>query len=233
LLLDHLVGASYEFVDVAFGEALECKIAEVAARFEAQGRNVFRWNRHVVTPLAAISYVECLAEIIEQSHLLNFVPDAVYVSSAGSTGAGLTLGARALGHQFPIRHVAYVRWEWDTQTDMAEIANKTAAMLGLPTRLAASDFEVTFDHIAPGYGQLSDACIEAITKLARTEAVILDPVYTGKAMAALMHDIRSGKIPPDTRVVFVHTGGAPALFAYGDEFAGLPSAVRSAASAGS
>jgi L-cysteate sulfo-lyase len=233
LLLDHLVGASYEFVDVAFGEALERKIAEVAARFESQGRNVFRWNRHVVTPLAAVSYVECLAEIIEQSNALNFIPDAIYVSSAGSTGAGLTLGARALGHQFPIRHVAYVRWEWDTPTDMAEIANKTATLLGLSTRLAPTDFEVTFDHIAPGYGQLSPECIEAITQLARTEAVILDPVYTGKAMAALMHDIRSGKFPCESRIVFVHTGGAPALFAYGDEFAGLPSVMRTAASAGS
>ena len=92
---------------------------------------------------------------------------------------------------------------------------------------------MTFDHIAPGYGQLSEGCIEAISTLARTEAVILDPVYTGKAMAALMHDIRSGKIPREARVVFVHTGGAPALFAYGDEFAGLPAAVRPAASAGS
>jgi L-cysteate sulfo-lyase len=233
LLLDHLVGASYEFVDVAFGEALERKIAEVAARFESQGRKVFRWNRHVVTPLAAVSYVECLAEIIEQSGGLNFVPDAIYVSSAGSTGAGLTLGARALGYQFPIRHVAYVHWEWDTPTDMAEIANKTATMLGLPTRLDAGDFEVTFDHIAPGYGQLSAECIEAISKLARTEAIILDPVYTGKAMAALMHDVRTGKIPAEARVVFVHTGGAPALFAYGQEFAGRPSALRPAASAGS
>jgi L-cysteate sulfo-lyase len=233
LLLDHLVGASYEFVDVEFGEALERKIAEVAARFEAQGRKVFRWNRHVVTPLAAVSYVECLAEIVEQSQAMGFVPDAIYVSSAGSTGAGLTLGARALGHSFPVRHVAYVHWEWDTATDMSDIANKTAAMLGLPTRLDASHFEVTFDHIAPGYGKLSEGCVEAITQLARTEAVILDPVYTGKAMAALMHDIRSGKLPCEARVVFVHTGGAPALFAYGDEFALLTSTTRPAASAGS
>ncbi len=74
LLLDHLVGASYEFVDVAFGEALERRIAEVAERFQSQGRKVFRWNRHVVTPLAAVSYVECLAEIVEQSHCARFRP---------------------------------------------------------------------------------------------------------------------------------------------------------------
>jgi 1-aminocyclopropane-1-carboxylate deaminase/D-cysteine desulfhydrase-like pyridoxal-dependent ACC family enzyme len=233
LLLDHLVGASYEFVDVAFGEALERRIAEVAARFQSQGRKVFRWNRYVVTPLAAVSYVECLAEIIEQSHALGFVPDAIYVSSSGSTGAGLTLGARALGYAFPVRNVAYVHWEWDTPADMADIANKTAAMLSLPTRLASGDIDVTFDHIAPGYGQLSPECLEAISLLARTEAVLLDPVYTGKAMAALMDDVRRRKLyPAEARIVFVHTGGAPALFAYGDEFARLPGAARPAVSAG-
>jgi 1-aminocyclopropane-1-carboxylate deaminase/D-cysteine desulfhydrase-like pyridoxal-dependent ACC family enzyme len=233
LALDNLVGASYEFVDVAFGEALERRIAEVAARFQSQGRKVFRWNRHVVTPLAAVSYVECLAEIIEQSHALGFVPDAIYVSSSGSTGAGLTLGARALGYAFPVRNVAYVHWEWDTPADMADIANKTAAMLRLPTRLASGDIDVTFDHIAPGYGQLSPECLEAISLLAQTEAVLLDPVYTGKAMAALMDDVRRRKLyAAEARIVFVHTGGAPALFAYGDEFARLPGAARPAGSAG-
>ena len=131
-----------------------------------------------------------------------------------------------------MRNVAYVHWEWDTRADMADIANKTAAMLGLPTRLSSGDIDVTFDHIAPGYGQLSAGCLEAISLLARTEAVLLDPVYTGKAMAALMDDVRRRKFAAEARIVFVHTGGAPALFAYGDEFARLPSASRSAASAG-
>jgi 1-aminocyclopropane-1-carboxylate deaminase/D-cysteine desulfhydrase-like pyridoxal-dependent ACC family enzyme len=231
-LLDHLVGASYEFVDDSFGEALERRIAEVAARFQSQGRKVFRWNRHVVTPLAAVSYVECLIEIIEQSQSLGFVPDAIYVSSAGSTGAGLTLGARALDHGFAVKNVAYVHWEWDTPADMATIANKTAALLGLPTRLSPTDIDVTFDHIAPGYGQLSSECVEAISLLARTEGVLLDPTYTGKAMAALIHDARQKQFSADARIVFVHTGGAPALFAYGDEFARQLQGRSPAASAG-
>lgn len=216
-LLDQLVGASYEFTDVSFGEGLERRIAEVAARFESQGRKVFRWNRHVVTPLAAISYVECLAEIIDQSQALGFVPDALYVSSAGATGAGLTLGARILGHAFPVRNIAYVRWEWDTPSDMANIANKAADRLGASAQLSAGDIDVTFDYIAPGYGKLSRECTEAIELLARTEGVLLDPIYTGKAMAALIDHIRRGRFPKESRVVFVHTGGAPALFAYSKE----------------
>ena len=190
----------------------------MAARFESQGRKAFRWNREVVTPLAAVSYVECLLEIVEQSRKLGFVPDAIYVSSGGSTGAGLTLGARTLEQTFPVRNVAYVRWEWDTPSDMATIANKTAALLDLPTRLSPGDIEVTFDHIAPGYGKLSSESIEAITLLARTEGILLDPVYTAKAMGALIDDVRQKRLSAVQHVVFVHTGGTPALFAYGQEF---------------
>ena len=115
---------------------------------------------------------------------------------------------------------------------MADIANKTAAMLGLPTRLTPADIDVSFDFIAPGYGKLSVECVEAISLLARTEAVILDPVYTGKAMAALVSDVRQKRLLSDARVVFVHTGGSPALFAYGDELAGTGSLGRPAQSAG-
>ncbi len=216
-LLDNLFGASYEIVDGGMGKDLNRQIIEAADRFHAQGRKVFRWDRTVVTPLAAISYVECAAEIVEQSAAQDFVPDAVYVSSSGSTGAGLTLGSRVLEQKFPVRNVAYVRWEWDIATDMAEIANVAATKLELETRLASSEVDVTLDYIAPGYGKLTDACFEAISLLARTEGILLDPVYTGKAMCALLDDVRRGRLTPRDRVVFVHTGGTPALFAYGRE----------------
>jgi len=216
-LLDNLFGASYEIVDVEMGKDLNRRILDASARFQAQGRTVFRWDRSVVTPLAAISYVECAAEIIEQSAAEDFVPDAIYVSSSGSTGAGLTLGLRALEQKTPVRNVAYVRWDWDIQTDMAEIANTAAARLELATRLAPAEIDVTLDYIPPGYGKLTDACFEAISLLARTEGILLDPVYTGKAMCALLDDVRRGRLTPKDKVVFVHTGGTPALFAYGRE----------------
>jgi 1-aminocyclopropane-1-carboxylate deaminase/D-cysteine desulfhydrase-like pyridoxal-dependent ACC family enzyme len=218
-LLDNLFGASYEIVDAGMGKELNRRIMDAAARFQAQGRKVFRWNRTIVTPLAAISYVECAAEIVEQSRAAGFVPDAIYVSSSGSTGAGLTLGCRALEQPFPVRNVAYVLWEWDIPSDMADIANDAATRLSLETRLARGDINVTLEYIPPGYGTLTDACFEAISLLARTEGMLLDPVYTGKAMCALLDDVRRGRLTANDRVVFVHTGGTPALFAYGREFA--------------
>jgi 1-aminocyclopropane-1-carboxylate deaminase/D-cysteine desulfhydrase-like pyridoxal-dependent ACC family enzyme len=235
-LLDNLFGASYEIVDGGMGKDLNRQIIEAADRFHAQGRKVFRWDRAIVTPLAAISYVECAAEIVEQSAAEGFVPDAIYVSSSGSTGGGLTLGCRALGQKFPVRNVAYVRWEWDIPTDMAQIANEAAERLGLKTRLTPEDIDITLDYIAPGYGKLTEATFDAISLLARTEGLLLDPVYTGKAMCALLDDVRRGRLTSQHKIVFVHTGGTPALFAYGrelgEQLAGRHSAASSSPTAG-
>ncbi len=213
LLVDHLVGASYEVVDEPVGADLDDRIESAAEEFRSQGRRVFSWNRDTVKPLAAVSYVQCLVEILEQAVEAEFTPDAVYVCSAGSTGSGLALAAAALGVTFPLRSVCPIRWEWDTQADMARIANQAAELIGIPTRLERSDVDITFDYIGPGYGHASPGCLEAIALLARTEGILLDHVYSGKAMAALIDHIRHDRFTEDEQVVFVYTGGTPALFA--------------------
>jgi 1-aminocyclopropane-1-carboxylate deaminase/D-cysteine desulfhydrase-like pyridoxal-dependent ACC family enzyme len=213
LLLDHLLGASYEIVDESVGPALDARIAERAARFRAAGRRVYSWEPRIVKPLAAVSYVLCLIEIVEQAAAAGFNPAAIYVCSAGSTGSGVALGAAALGLDLPVRSIAPIRWESDTQADMAEIANEAAELIGLDTRLNRSDIELSHDHIGPGYGLASDDCLEALTLLARTEGILVDTVYTGKALAGLITDIRAGAFTRDDCVVFIHTGGTPVLFA--------------------
>lgn len=217
LLLDHLVGAEYEIVDEQVGAELDARIEEAGARFRAQGRKVYAWDRKTVKPLAAVSYVLCLTEILQQADEEEFEPDAVYVCSAGSTGSGLAMTAAALGRTFPVNSICPIRWEWDTQEDMARIANETAELIGVETRLERDDLRITFDYIGPGYGQASTGCLEAIALLARTEGILLDPVYSGKAMAGLIDHIRTGRFTEDQKVVFIHTGGTPALFAYHKE----------------
>lgn len=217
LLLDHLLGASYEIVDVPMGEPLIARIAERAEQFRQQGRNVFFWDESVVKPRAAVSYVLCLIEILEQSSREGWTPSAVYVSSAGSTGSGLALAASALGVPFPVFNICPIRWEWDTQEDMADVANQTAALLDLDTRLTPADVRVSFDFIAPGYGKLSPDGAAALELLARTEGILLDPIYSGKAAAGMIHDIRRGRYRPDEHIVLIHTGGTPALFAYSND----------------
>lgn len=216
LLLDHLIGAAYEIVEEPVGAELDRRIEAVADRFRQAGRNVYVWDRETVKPLAAISYILCMIEIIEQSQAAGFTPDAIYICSAGSTGSGLALAAKSLGYSFPVRSICPIEWEWDTQADMARIANQAAELIGNSTRLERDELDITFDYIGPGYGILSDGCCEALTMLARTEGILLDPTYSGKAMAGLIDHIRTGRFTSEENIVFVHTGGTPALFAYSD-----------------
>ncbi|GAB4145023.1 MAG: D-cysteine desulfhydrase [Planctomycetaceae bacterium] len=217
LLLDHLVGASYEIVDAEIGEELDDIINERARYFTEQGRRVYQWDRDTVKPLAAVSYILCMLEIVEQAAQQGFTPDAVYVCSAGSTGSGLALAAAALELDCPVKNICPLEWAWDTQEDMQRIANQAAELTGLETRLDRDQLDVTFDYIGPGYGVVSPGCLEALALTARTEGIFLDPTYSGKAMAGLIDHIRKGELKNDQKVVFVHTGGTPALFAYHGE----------------
>jgi 1-aminocyclopropane-1-carboxylate deaminase/D-cysteine desulfhydrase-like pyridoxal-dependent ACC family enzyme len=219
LLIDHLVGASVEIVDTPVGPELFPLITARAAEFRAQGRRVYAWDNEIVKPRAAVSYLLCLCEIVEQLAAHGIDPEhvsAVYVSSAGSTGAGLALAKTALRLSCPVRNIAPICWPWSAHEDLAHTANAAAELIGLPQRLTAAEIEVTEKYVAPGYGMPSPGGAEALNLLARSEGILLDPVYTAKAMAALIEDVRHGGLPPDRPVVFIHTGGTPALFAYRD-----------------
>ena len=115
--------------------------------------------------------------------------------------------------------MAPIKWPWDTQADMAHIADDAAKLIGLDLGIRPEHVDVTFDYIGPAYGELSCGGCEAIALLARTEGILLDPMYSGKAMAGLIDDIRQGRRKPHEKVVFIHTGGTPALFAYNEELA--------------
>ncbi|HVX11752.1 MAG TPA: D-cysteine desulfhydrase family protein [Pirellulales bacterium] len=217
LLLDYLLGATVEIVDLPLGPELYERIAAKADALRAEGKRVYCWENDVVKPRAAASYALCFAEIVEQCQREGISPSAIYVSSAGSTAAGLLLGKAALGSEIAIRIVAPLRWPWDHATDLAHTANQTAELIGLPPLVEPSDVITTLDYIAPGYGIISPAGHEAFDLLARTEGILVDPVYTSKALAALVDDARGRRLPADRPVVFVHTGGTPALFAYRDQ----------------
>jgi 1-aminocyclopropane-1-carboxylate deaminase/D-cysteine desulfhydrase-like pyridoxal-dependent ACC family enzyme len=223
LLLDHLLGASVQIVDAPMGAALNQKIAAEAERFRREGRKVYFWDNDVVKPRAALSYALCVAEIVDQTQQAGIEPSAIYVSSAGSTGAGVALGKAALGLDSSARIVAPIQWPWEHRQDLAATANKAAELAGLSVRLDPSEIESNEGYLGPGYGVPSPKGLAAIELMARTEGILLDPVYTGKALAAMIDDVREGRLPADRPVVFIHTGGTPALFAYRDELvAGIP-----------
>ena len=219
LLLDHLVGASIAIVDEAEGPDVDAKIAQAAQRLRDQGRNVYERDPKYVKPLAAISYVLAMIELLAQTAQAGFAPDALYGCSAGSTGAGISLACAALAQTFPVLHITPIVWPWDTQAAMTQIVNDAARRLGIATQLQPEDIDVTEAYVGPGYGIPTPGCLEAIALLARTEGILLDPSYSGKSMAGLIDHIRQGRFTSEQNVVFMHTGGTPALFAYNEQLA--------------
>ena len=219
LLLDHLVGASIEIVDEPEGPEVDEKIARAAARLRGEGRNVYERVPKYVKPLAALSYVACVIELLNQANDADVTLDALYVCSAGSTGAGISLATTALALAISVQNVTPIVWPWDTRAAMTQIANDAAERLGISTRLEPDAIHVTEEYVGPGYGVLTPGCLEAITLLARTEGILLDPSYSGKSMACLIDHIRNGTLKSDQDVVFIHTGGTPALFAYNEQLA--------------
>lgn len=217
LLLDHLMGAHVEIIDTPMGPELDNFLLAKAEEFRKAGRRPFVWDRVTGRPLAAVSYALCLAEVLEQMQRYEVEPAFVYAAAAGATGAGLALGKAALGWKGKVRLLCPIRWPWDTPRDLAEVANQAAKLLNLPQRLTAADIDVRTDYIGPGYGAVTSGGKEAMHLLARTEGILLDPSYTAKAMAGLIDDVRQGRLGNDQAVVFIHTGGTPAVFAYRDE----------------
>lgn len=213
LLLDYLVGAHVEFTDAAIGPELDALLAAKADELRRAGRRPYAWHRPRVVPLSAVSYTACVAECVEQLAERGLSPDALYVSSSGGTGAGVALGKKLLGLDCPARLICPMPWPWSIPEALAADATEAARLMGLPHTLTAGEIDADEGFIAPGYGHASRAGQEALHALARTEAILLDPVYSAKAMAGLMADVRAGKYRPGAVLVFIHTGGAPAVFA--------------------
>ena len=212
LLLDYLVGAEVEFVDEPVGPALNARIAAKADTLRRQGHTPYFWQPARVGPPAAVSYAVCVAEIVHQLAALRLTADALYVASSGATGAGVSLGRKLLGVP-AARMICPMPWPWSIPDAVARDANAAAELMGLPHRLTAADVDADEGHIAPGYGRPSPGGQEALHLLARTEAVLLDPTYSAKGMAGLVADVRAGRFKPGSVLVFIHTGGSPAIFA--------------------
>lgn len=211
-LLGDLFGARYEYLGAGTGWAE----AEAAARDlgAARSDNPYILPAGASSPLGALGFVDAHAELLEQLEAIGLEPGAiVHASTSGGTSAGLHVG-RALRGGPPIASIDVGRlYGDDTLPRLAALATAAAALLGdgAPPPFAPGDLAVTFAHVGEGYGIYTEAGLSAIRLLARTEGVVCDPVYSGKALGALV----SGDplIPEDGPIVFWHTGGAQSVFA--------------------
>ncbi len=214
VLLDRLAGAELQLVER--GADLAAELAQVADRLRTKGRHPFVIPIGGSTPVGALGYVAAGLELLAQTEAARQPIDAIlHASGSGGTQAGLLVALQALGADLPVIGISVSAPKAALEATVQGLAGRTAALLGVPAP-AAPAVEVLDGYIGADYGQPSAGMREALRLCAELEGLFLDPVYTGKAMAGLIDLIRKGRFAKDQTIVFVHTGGTPALFPYLD-----------------
>jgi len=210
-LLNRLFGAHCH--DVPWSGNRNAAIEELGNRLRQEAHRPFVVPYGVSSPLGAVAYASTIAEIVEQSRALGVRPAAiVHCTGSAGTQAGLVVGA-----SIAMRGTRIVGIDIDAEpervrADVIAYASAAADLIG--TRFDENDVEVVAGHAGPAYGVPHAATIEAIRLAGALEALSLDPVYSGKGLAGLIALVRQGRWQEGTDVIFIHTGGAPALFAY-------------------
>jgi len=215
LLLDELLGAEIRW---AAREAVEATMTETANELSVKGYSPYLIPYGGSNPIGATGYVAAMEELMEQAKQMNLHFDRiVFASSSSGTQAGLAVGAKATRYTGQVLGISVDEKREDLQTKAARLATETAAHLGQIMKFTPGDIHVNADYLGAGYAVLGEPEREAIRLAAQTEGLLLDPVYTGRAFAGMMDLIRKGTIRHDETVLFWHTGGTPALFAYADD----------------
>ncbi len=222
-LLQRLFGAQVEVLESNDRAAQQAAIEERADQLRADGRNVYIPRQADTVDLDAIAYAETALEIVQDCRALGIEPRLLYTAAADTTQAGLVLGFKYLQSPIHVHGINPFEAGPERTEAMAAMATMAARRLNLDVTFDTIDFDNDVSYVGERYGIPTAEGLAAIHTVARQEGILLDPVYTGKAMAALMDDIRAGKLPPDEPVLFLHTGGAPALFGYAtDVLASMP-----------
>jgi 1-aminocyclopropane-1-carboxylate deaminase/D-cysteine desulfhydrase-like pyridoxal-dependent ACC family enzyme len=211
LLLDMLLGAEIVW---AGSEPADTALRGAFEDAWTAGRRPYLVPYGASSPVGAAGYIAAMFELMDQ----NPEADAIVVaSSSGGTQAGMVAGARLSGFPGRIIGISVDVPADELKERVAKLATETSSVWGQSIAFGAGDVEVNDRYIGAGYGVLSNLEREAIRLFARTEGLLLDPVYTARAAGGMLDMIRRGELRPDERVLFWHTGGAPALFAYGEE----------------
>jgi len=225
LLLDYLFGAVVHYVPppadptLATSDEEAAKVAEVLAALRAQGERPYEIPVGGSTGVGVLGYTYGTRELVDQlSAMGEHVARLYYASGSRGTQAGLTLGAKWCASSYAVYGVAVSGGESFKRERALRIANEAAELAGIDARVTPDDLFTDQGYIGDGYGIPTPECLEAITLVAECEGILLDPVYTAKAMACLIDHARTGRLDPATPVMFLHTGGSPALFAYAGQF---------------
>jgi len=213
VILDRLLGAGIRHVPA--NTDMDAAMAALAEELKAQGRAPYVIPGGGSNPICALGYVTCALELAEQANSLGLDIDLL-VHATGSTGtqAGLLAGLEGSRAGIPVLGIG-VRAPRPVQEEKVySLAVRTADLLGVPGAVARERVVANCDYVGAGYGLPTPGMMEALELVARTEGILLDPVYSGKAMAGLIDLIRKGRFGKGQNIVFLHTGGSVGLFGY-------------------
>ncbi|MGE4594143.1 MAG: D-cysteine desulfhydrase family protein [Gammaproteobacteria bacterium] len=215
VLLDKLLGATlHSFPEGEDEQGADRNLEGIAQTLRAEGKKPYIIHLGAgYPPLGALGYVLAAEEIMTQMAESNTTIDEIVVASgSGATHAGLLYGLRALGHNIPVKGICVRRAKDLQHQRIVNHCQAIANLLQMDNPVSDDDVEISDNQLAPGYGQLNDAVVEAMQMAAHEEGLILDPVYTGRSMAGFIQRARESN--QQKTLLFIHTGGQPAIFAY-------------------
>jgi len=199
------------------GSDMAAEMQAVADEVAAAGRRAYVIPGGASSPLGALGYVACAAEIVVQAFETGFrIDHVVCASGSAGTHAGLISGFYGSNSNIPVTGVNVSRKKDVQETIVHNLAQQVLELAGVRDKMPQNAISCVDDYVGPGYSLPTKEMVEAVTMTARLEGVLLDPVYTGKAMAGLIGLIRQDFFKKNENVLFVHTGGSPALYAYMD-----------------
>jgi len=215
LLLDAIFGADIRLVNTDDDYVLMGVVEDIARDLRRQGRTPYIIPRGGATGLGAAAFVNAGLELLDQLNNRGIRADAVvHASTSGGTQAGLYTAMKVTQSGISVMGVSAGPSRDVVTSRVKGLIQELISLMGLDWRPHPDDIVVTDEYVGERYGVPTPACLDAIRLAARTEGILLDPVYTGKAMAGLIDMVRRGQFAPDQTVIFWHTGGQPALFAY-------------------
>ncbi|NOZ06821.1 MAG: D-cysteine desulfhydrase family protein, partial [Chloroflexi bacterium] len=218
LLLDTILEAELIYTGETDRASVDRALEEVCAGLRAKGRTPYPIPRGGAVPLGDVGYVVCALEMEAQLLEQGIQPTHVFCATGScGTQAGLLAGAIAYRVGYRVCGVTVSRPLEECRQRIQRLAEETLALLGVDVAVPSERVIVYGDYIGPGYGISTPGGREAIRLLAQTEGLFADPVYTGKALAGLIDRIRQGELTKDHTLIFLHTGGTPALFAHARE----------------
>jgi D-cysteine desulfhydrase family pyridoxal phosphate-dependent enzyme len=210
LLLDHLLGAEIVWAGT---EDPEATLRQAYQEKVDAGENAYLIPYGGSSPLGASAYADAIKELSEQGERFDRI---VFATSSGGTQAGLLSGAHLNGVDTIIDGISVDKQAEVLAPSVAALATDVLEILGSSDEITTPEVLVDDRFLGGGYAVVGSLEREAIHVFARTEGLLLDPVYTGRAAGGMLTKIRKGEISSDERVLFWHTGGTPALFAYGE-----------------